>query len=439
MRVMGRWTLTALVINAIIGSGIFGLPSVVARALGPASPWAWMVGAAINAIIILCFAEVASRFSGAGGAYLYARTALPRLPAILIGWLTYATRLSAVAAGVNLCVSNLGEFVPGIERGAARITALGAMLVFFAAVNYRGAHSGARLSSVFTVAKLIPLAVFVLAGLWYVAQGGPAAVPGGGPAAAPPTTAQWMQSLILIGFAFGGYDGATLALGEAKDPRRDAPFALIVAMLFLAVLYTVTQWLVNAALSEPGLSSRPLADAARVFLGPGGATLLAAGAIVSVVGFLSANFLNAPRLTYALAEHADAPEVLGRVHPRFRTPHISILLFTALVAALAVYGSFEWNATLSGVARLFVYASTCLTLVVLRRKDPGGAAIQIPGGPWLAAAGIAICALLATRMGRPELVVLLGVTGLGFVHWLAVRRSSPQAGSVGVGGSSPDR
>jgi amino acid transporter len=284
-------------------------------------------------------------------------------------------------------------------------------------VNYRGARHGARLSNVFTVSKIVPLAVFILAGIAYVARHSVArstAVEAGG--------GDWLQALLLIGFAYGGYDGAMMAMGEAKDPRRDAPFALKTAIVSLAILYTVIQVLVNAALPDPGASDRPLAAAARVFLGQPGATLLAAGAMLSVVGFLSANFLNAPRLTFALSEHADAPALLGRIHPRFRTPYVSVLIFAVLVWALAAYGNFQWNATLSSVTRLFIYGSTCLALMVLRRTDPGGAWLPVPGGQVLAALGIGFCALLAARMGRPEFVAIGGVVVLGLVHWLIVRR-----------------
>ena len=419
---MGRWTVTALVVNAIIGSGIFGLPSVIAGAVGPASPWAWLIGAAANAVIIVCFAEVASRFTGAGGAYLYARASMSRLAAIVVGWLAYLTRLSAVAAGANLFTVNLAEFFPTVEREPVRVALLTVVMGGFAAVNYRGARGGARLSNAFTVAKLVPLAVFVAAGAAFLALRDPAT----GPPPAPER--DWLGALLLIGFAYGGFDGAMLAMSEAREPRRDAPFALAAAIVFLAVLYTGIQLLVNGALADPAASQRPLADAARVFLGAPGAALLAVGAIVSVVGFLSANFFNAPRLTFALSEHRDAPAALGRVHPRFRTPHVSIVLFAALVWALAVYGNFQWNATLSAVARLFVYGSTCLTLIVLRRTQPGAAWLRVPGGPVLAAVGIGFCALLATRMGRAELVTILAVTGLGVVHWLMVRRAGTGVG-----------
>jgi len=420
---MGRWTVTALVVNAILGSSLFGLPSVIARSLGAASAWAWIIGAVGNAVIIACFAEVASRFTEAGGAYLYAHTALGRLPGILVGWLAYLTRVSAVAAGANLFTVNLAEFFPGVGREAVRIAVLTALLGLFATVNYRGARGGARLSNVFTIGKLVPLAIFVVAGIAWVATHAPAV-----PAATPsPTGRDWLQALLLIGFAYGGFDGAMFAMGEAKEPRRDAPFALGTAIVFLTVLYTVVQLLVNAALSDPGASDRPLAAAARVFLGPFGASLLAAGALLSVVGFLSANFLNGPRLLFAFSEHRDAPAALGRVHDRFRTPHLSILLFSVLVWALAAYGNFQWNATLSAVTRLFIYGSSCLALIMLRRTQPGGASLPVPGGPALAVVGIAFCALLAARMGRAEFLVIAGVAGLGLVHWLIVRRSDASA------------
>lgn len=420
VRVMGRWTVTALVINAILGSSIFGLPSVIARSLGPASAWAWVIGAVGNAVIIACFAEVASRFTQAGGAYLYAHAALGRLPGILVGWLAYLTRVSAVAAGANLFTVNLAEFFPGVSREIVRIAVLTVLLGLFATINYRGARGGARLSNLFTVGKLIPLAVFVIAGIVFLAAHS-AAEPVA--PAAPASGRDWLQALLLIGFAYGGFDGAMFAMGEAKDPRRDAPFALGTAIVFLALLYTGVQLLVNAALPDPGASARPLADAARVFLGAKGASLLAGGALLSLVGFLSANFLNGPRLTYALSEQGDAPTAFGRIHERFRTPHVSIVLFAVLVWALAAYGNFQWNATLSAVTRLFIYGSTCLALIVLRRTEPGGAWLSVPGGPVLATIGIGFCALLAARMGRAEFVVIGGVVVLALIHWLIVKRN----------------
>jgi amino acid transporter len=417
LRAMGRWTLAALVVNSIIGSGIFALPAVVGRLVGPVAPWAWLVGAAGNGLIMLCFAEVASRFRDAGGAYLYARAALPRFVAIQVGWLAFLTRLSAAAAGANLFVVNLAEFWPPAERPWIRGALLTALLGVLALVNHHGVRGGAGLSNAFTVGKLLPLAVFLIGGALYFAGEGSVARPAEG-------TGEWLRASLLIAFAYGGYDGAMMAMGEARRPRRDAPFALIAAMVFLAALYTAVQVAVDRSLGTTA-SERPLVDAARLFLGARGGALLAAGAIISVIGYLVANFLNAPRLAYALAEHQDAPAAFGRVHPLHRTPFVAVWLFAAAVWALALYGSFEWNAMLSAVARLFVYGSTCAALLVLRRRDPAGARLRLPGGAVLAWLGMGLCALLVSRMGRAEFVAIAAVAAIGLVHWLvAARRES---------------
>jgi amino acid transporter len=417
LRAMGRWTLAALVVNSIVGSGIFALPAAIGRLVGPAAPWAWLVGAAGNGLIMLCFAEVASRFRDAGGAYLYARAALPRVLAIQVGWLAFLTRLSAAAAGANLFVVNLAEFWPPAELPWMRGALLTVLFGVLALVNHHGVRGGAGLSNLFTIGKLLPLAVFLVGGALYFASDAPVTRPAGG-------TGEWLRASLLIAFAYGGYDGAMMAMGEARRPRRDAPFALIASMLFLAALYTAVQVSVDRSLGTTS-SERPLVDAARLFLGARGGALLAAGAIVSVIGYLVANFLNAPRLAYALAEHDDAPAALGRVHPVHRTPFVSVWLFAVAVWGLALYGNFEWNAMLSAVARLFVYGSTCAALLVLRRRQPEAARLRLPGGPVLAWLGMGLCALLVSRMGRGELVVIAAVAAIGFLHWLlAARRGS---------------
>jgi amino acid transporter len=295
------------------------------------------------------------------------------------------------------------------------------MLVAFALVNYRGVREGAWLSNVFTASKLVPLAIFVAAGAIFLAARGPVST-----AVPPPERTEWLQALILVLFGYGGYDNAVLAMGEARNPRRDAPFALGTAIVFLTILYTGVQILVNLTLADPGATDKPLADAARVYLGAGGARLLAAGAMLSVAGFLVANFLGAPRLTFALSEHHDAPAWLGLVHPRFRTPYVSILVFAFLVWLLAVVGNFQGNATLSGVTRLFVYGSTCVALVALRRRPEAPAAwFPVRGGLVFAALGLGFCALLALRMGWAELKMVLVVSGLALGHWLLVRKRRP--------------
>jgi amino acid transporter len=218
-----------------------------------------------------------------------------------------------------------------------------------------------------------------------------------------------------------------MAMGEARNPRRDAPFALFFAMAFLLALYGGIQLLVDHVVPDAASQARPLVEAARVVLGGWGAKLLALGAILSVVGYLGANFLAAPRLLFALTEQRDLPAVFGRVHPRWKTPYVAILVLATSVWAMAVYGNFVWNATLSAVARLFVYAATCSALLVLRRRerlDPStpAASFRLPGGIAFALLGIGFCLALALRLGAKELALLGAFCAVAAAHWLAVRR-----------------
>src|SRR5919198_978019 len=419
VRAMGRWTLTALVINSIIGSGIFGLPSLVWKLVGIFAPWAYLLAGAGIGVIMACFAEVASRFSEAGGPYLYARVALGRFVGIEIGWVLWLVRLSAAAAGANLFVVYLAEFWAGALQPVARALVLTALLGVLAAINYRGVQSGARMSNVFTVAKLVPLGLFALAGgAFILLRSGPA------PLAIihHPSTGGWLGAVLLLVFAYGGFEGAMIPLAEAKEPRRDAPFALLVSLTVCAALFIAVQIVVQRTLVDAGQTDRPLASAAHQFLGNLGARFISFGALISVYGYLSANMLSSPRLTFAFAERDDFPPIFRAVHPSFRTPHASIAIFAVLVWMMALMGNFRWNVVLSVVARLFAYGAVCVAMLVLRRKAPGEARFSLPAGPLFGTLGIAFALVLVSRMGRAELAIIAGTMLIAFLNWLWARR-----------------
>jgi APA family basic amino acid/polyamine antiporter len=186
-------------------------------------------------------------------------------------------------------------------------------------------------------------------------------------------------------------------------------------------LYTALQLIVVGVVADAGHSERPLADAARVMMGPGGAALISIGALISVYGYLSANLLAVPRGIFALAERGDFPAAFAAVHPRFRTPYLSILCIALLVWAFALFGSFAWNVTLSAVARLFYYGAVCAAVPVLRRRQPQAALFRLPGGPALPALGLAVCLVLLTRVDFSESLILLAVILTATVNWLLVR------------------
>ena len=375
-------------------------------------------------LVVASFAEVASRFSRAGGTYLYARVAFGRLAGIEMAWLTYLVRLTAAATNANLFIIYLAEFWPRATGPLESRMLLAAVLLPLAAANYRGVRGGVTTSSAFAAAKLVPLAVFVVAGLAIIGMGGEVHA---SPPAVRPDAGAWLEAILLLVFAYGGFESALLPLGEAKNPRRDAPVALFTALGLCALLYTLVQVVVIAVLPDPAASDRPLAAAAQVFLGPLGAGLMAAGALVSVYGYLAASMVNVPRLTYAMAAEGDLPPRLGAVHPRFRTPHVSVMLFAAAVWTLAAAGTFIQNLTLSAVSRLLTYGAVSVALVVLRRQESAGrdgvepAWFRVPAGPAVAALGLAFSAVLALRMSQREVAVLAGTLLAGLLHWIWMR------------------
>jgi basic amino acid/polyamine antiporter, APA family len=421
LRAIGRWSMVALVVNSIVGSGIFGLPAVLAGLLHEVSPLAVLIAGAGMGVIIACYAELASQFTETGGTYLYLRHTFGRLVGLQVGWMTLLTRLTACAANVNLLIAYLGEFWPELTHGTARCVVITLFIGALAAVNYRGVGGGTSLSNTAVTAKLLALGALCAAGLAWIAVHPPLAVP-----RISSTEHDWLGAMVLLLFAYGGYETALNPMGEARDPRRDAPFALFTALAIVIALYSTVQLIVVAVLPDPAHSERPLADVARVLMGPKGAAFIAVAALVSVYGFISANLLSVPRSLFALAQRCDFPRAFGAVHPRWRTPHVSIGVFALLVWVFSQFAGFTWNVTLSAVSRILYYAAICAAVPVLRRRQPGAAAWRMPGGPLLPLAGVAICAVLLTRVDFSRSAVLLATTAVALANWLAVRaRQAP--------------
>ncbi len=423
IRAIGRWSLVVLVVNSIIGSGIFGLPSTVAGLIGNYSPYAVIAAGLGISVIMGCFAEVASRFQQAGGPYLYSRVAFGRFMGIQTAWMLWLGQVAAPAANANLFVIYLGEFFPRAKDPIPRALVLTALVGLLTFINIRGVRAGAQVSNLFTAAKLLPLFAVIILGLfvlhrhhWAIAN----------PSTGSASVDQWMKAVLLLIFAYGGFETALAPMGEAKNPRRDAPFALCTALVLCTGIYASIQWVVVGVLPDAMHSQRPLADVARISVGPVGAALVAVGALISFYGYLSAKILAMPRVPFALAELGDFPKAFAAVHRRFHTPYVSILVFAAMVWGLSLIGDFKWNVTLSAVARLLYYGVGCAALPILRRKQPEGAdpMFHLPAGNFFALVGVILCVILVTRVDFGQSLILAGTIALAFVNWAMVARRS---------------
>lgn len=416
-RVLGRWDLTAVGVNQVIGSGIFVLPASVAALVGAAASLGPFVLAAVaNILIVLCFAAAATRFTHAGGPYLYASAAFGPFAGFQLAWMLWLTRVSSQAALANAMALYAGYFWEGAREGLPRVLLVSATILVLAAINLAGVRYGSLAINLFTVSKLLPLAVFVLAAVWFVDFRAFAG-------ASLQISAGTGEAVLLLMFAFGGYELVTLPAGEARSPRRDIPQALVLTIVSISVIYLVVQAVTVGTLPEVATSATPIADAAARVLGPGAAALIAVGALIAIAGSNAGSMLAGPRITYAMGERRQLPAIMAHVHARFRTPDVSISVFAAVALALALSGSFEQMAKVSALARLLVYVGTCAAVMVLRRRPAlSAAAFRLPGGDAIPLAALA--AALAIIAGADTGSLVAGAIALvgGSLLYLAYGR-----------------
>jgi basic amino acid/polyamine antiporter, APA family len=419
VRGIRRWDFVALIINITIGAGILGLPAKLYALVGAYSLWAYGVSAAVVTLIVLCFAEVSSRFQGSGGPYLYAREAFGPLVGFEVGWLLWISRLASFAALCNLLVEYAAYFWPVVGQGLGRALLMAGLITGLTLLNLVGVRTAAAVNNLLTVSKLLVFGLFTGVGLFFVDWQAFSF-------AAVPPAASFSSAVLLLIFTFSGFDVAAIPAAEIQQPQRTVPFALFTAIGTVAVLFVLVQVVCIGTLPGLATAERPLAAAAAQFMGPAGAALVAAAAMLTALGTLNALMLAGPRLLFALAEQGQIPAGFGATHPRFRTPYVALLVSAALKLVLAISGTFIYALTLSTIIRLTYFALTCAALPVLRRRYPHQPApFRVAGGGVVAVVCIALCLwlLLSSKGTEARDVAIAAVVGLGL--YAAFRRRRP--------------
>ncbi|HYV83026.1 MAG TPA: amino acid permease [Pyrinomonadaceae bacterium] len=413
VRGIRRWDLVAIAINGIIGAGIFGLPSNVYKLIGTYSLIAFVACALVVALIILCFAEVSSRFDDTGGPYLYAREAFQPAVAFEIGWLIWLARMTAFAANCNLLINYLSYFWLPATTPLWRASIIVLVVIALAVINLLGIRQAAIVSNAFTVGKLVPIIIFIAAGLFFL---NPQAFEFG----PSPTTADFSKSVLLLVYAFTGFEMATIPAGEVRDPQKNLPRALLIAILVVAILYIMIQVVCVGTLPGLAQSQKPLADAGSQFLGAAGGAIISAGAIISITGNLNILLLSGSRLPFAMAEQKQLPEFVGSIHRKFFTPYVSILITAGLMLFLTLKSSFVAALTISTIARLVTYGATCLALPVFRaRSDAPAAMFRLPGGTIIAILSLLLIVWLLLNATGAEVRATAYAAAAGLLIYLA--------------------
>jgi len=416
LRGIGRWALTAFAINLTVGSGILGLPARIQSLVGNYSVPIIIACGLLMALIALCFAEVGSRFDRTGGPQLYASQALGSTVGFAVGWLLWISRIGSCAAVSNLAVDYGKVLWPQLAHWGVRAFSITLLVLAYTWINIRGIRQTAAVNTTFTVLKIVPLVAFVAIGLFFVE---PQALR----LEALPAVTDLSTALLLAAYAFVGFDGTTVLAGEVRDPRRSVPFAILVSVACVIVLYTLIQLVCVGTLPNLATSERPLADAALLFVGPAGAIVIAVIAVISCAGVFGASMTPGTRLIYSMADRRQLPHPLAFVHEGYRTPVIAIIVTAVSILALAISGSFIYLVKVTLIARLSIYAITCVTLPIFRRT-PGAPAAQftLPGGIVVAGASAILCVAFLANSSMRELLDVGLATVAGLAIYFITRR-----------------
>ncbi len=407
-----------LVVNGLIGAGIFGLPSGAAALTGEYSVLVYAFCALLILPIILCFAELGSYFRGTGGPIRYGTLAFGPFVGFQGGWLYYLARLISFSANTVLLTDSIAYFIDGAGTGTGRIISLAVICVGLSVINVLGSIESIRSMTLFTVIKfavliLLPLGGFILLGAEVIPSF---------ESPIPPTEDLGAAALLLI-YAFVGFEGAVVPAGEAKRPERDMPLGLLLGLAVVAVLYMVIQLVSQAALPDLANSKTPLLDVSASLFGPVGAIVLMIGVAASVLANLVSSMFSATRVTYALSLEKSLPRWFGEVHSRFLTPANSVVFFGVAAFLLAAFGSFTVLAAMTVLSRLFLYGMSCAAIPKLRPQFRGAGRFILKGGYLIPILGIAACLWLMMQVSERSIWMTAIFVGIGsFLYWIGKKQ-----------------
>ena len=399
IRSIGVVALAASIVNITIGGGIFRLPADMAAKLGATAPVAYLLCAVVMGLIVLCMAEAGSRVSLTGGPYAYVEVAFGPFVGWIAGFLLWMLLTFAMAAVATVLVANLGALVPALAYRTTSAAVLLVVYAVFAGVNILGVERGARVNTALTVAKILPLVLLIAGGLFAIDSRNLAAEH-------PPDLPTLARSSILLIFVFAGIEAALVPGGEVRNPARDVPRAILIAMATITLLYAglqfVAQGVLGADLAQP--MGAPLAEAAGRSMGEWARQVLLIGAVVSTLGHVGAMTLATPRMLFAFGRDGFLPPAFARTHPVYKSPVVAILVQCAIVLALAVSSGFERLAILANLSVLALYAMCCLATWQLRRRDvrAGGVPFRVPAPGLVIVLALAVIGWMLTSVTRGE-------------------------------------
>lgn len=409
----------AIALNGMIGAGIFALPAIAIERAGLFSPWIYVGCGLLIMAIVFVFARVASYFQNTGGPVTYATEAFGDFTGFQTGWLLTLSRAAAFAANAHLIVTYAGWFWSPLAVGMVHSVSVGLVCLVLTVVNVIGIRQGMLAIFALTVLKLLPLVLLVFFG---ISQTNPEIFT----SAQIPSIDSLGETMLIVFYAFVGFESAVIPAGEARDARRDIPLALVRTIFAVTVFYFLIQLVTLSVAPDVGGSKTPLAEVAGILMGAAGAALLTLGAVFSISGNLTASMLSAPRMLYAMSHLGSLPPWFGKVHPGFHTPANAIYFYALFSILLALSGKFVWLAAMSTVVRLLVYVLCIGALPILHRKlGEYEGQFRLHGGMLIPVLALVVSIWLMTHASIKSWVVTGVFALLGSVLYYFTRRAAP--------------
>ncbi|MEO0438494.1 MAG: APC family permease [Pseudomonadota bacterium] len=418
LRRIGGLGIALIVLNSMIGAGIFALPAKVAVTAGNFSPWLFIIVGLLFMSVVLTFAELGSYFEDTGGPALYASTAFGNTIGFGTGWILYISRATAFAANVSLMAEFLGALVPYFAAGLGRVGFITSVSILLTWANYRGVRNGIQTLLVLSALKLSPLLLLVLMGLGAVNAD---LIP-----EQFPSLSEFGAVSLLVIYAFVGFESATIVSGEIDQPQKTIPWALVSTVAVVAVFYFLLVTVYIAVIPAEDIGSGSLTDAGVVLFGTLGGVVISCAAIFSIGGNLAAILLAASRITFSMGEQKMLPRWFGVVHPRHATPANSILALGALSLCFALSGSFVVLAVASSLTRLLTYIVCIASLPSIRRRADAlvrAQALHLPGGYLIPAVALLICLWMVSYSPFDAWLISAATLLCGLVLYGVARRT----------------
>ena len=423
VRVIGVGALSLGVVNMVVGAGIFVLPGRIAAELGSAAILAYLICSVAVALIFLCFAEVGGRVTRSGGAYAYIEEAFGPLAGFIASILLWFGFSALADAAITVAmVEVMTVAFPMLGASVPRSAFIIALFMFLTVVNIRGVEAGVRLYVFNTLAKLIPLLLLLVAGLFAINVEN-LAIPEW------PTAGELGAGAIMLFFAFSGAESALSASGEIKNPSRTVPMGLLIGMASLLVLYVGLQTVAQGVLG-PELANNteaPLAAVAVEVFGGWGGKMLLVGVVISIYGAISGDMLGAPRVIFASSLDGNLPKVLSKVHAKYKTPHVAVIFFAVVVCVFALSGTFRYLAVFATGSLLLIDLGVSLAVLRLRQRDglPGAGEFRLPFGPLIPLLSCLIVGWLLAQVPAEEAFSIAGLIGASVVVYAVRARAKP--------------